>query len=133
MTNTGDKPIYHLGLSLHLPETEDNADGSIVGYYLWYGRTQFVNLTTRVEADDVPLLPGESCVLKVPEDSARAWKPYKAKENLPNPKKIRLQLSSLTFGDGTGLFGPDGYPLPNKEQSSVAPCRDAAYQSRLQR
>ncbi|HEX8921542.1 MAG TPA: hypothetical protein VF766_08680 [Pyrinomonadaceae bacterium] len=112
VTNTGKKPIYFLSLSLHLPEVEGDTEGSIIGYQLRYGRIELVDLGASLQPDDMPLQPGGSIFLKVPENSVGGWKLFKVRKKISAPKKIRLRLQLLNHGDGTGFRGSDGTPLP---------------------
>lgn len=120
--NTGTKPIYLLILSLHLPDVKGQAAGSIVGFQLWQGRTELGDFKAPVQSDDVPIRPGESQVIRVPENKVRGWKLYKAQKNFPNPKKIKLNILLINFGDGTGFSGPDGVPENRTKQGTNAPC-----------
>lgn len=134
VTNTGMKPIYFLSLSLHLPEVKGDTEGSIIGYQLRYGRIELVNLDSSLQPGDVPLLPGGSVLLKVPESSAGGWKLFKVRKKISDPKKISLRLQMLNHGDGTGFRGSAGTPLPDyKKLSSTSPCGEASRESLLGR
>ncbi|HEY0080619.1 MAG TPA: hypothetical protein VGB73_18590 [Pyrinomonadaceae bacterium] len=125
VTNTGEKPIYLLVLSLLMPEVSGNTPGSIIGAQLRYGRTGFGNLAEKIEWDDVPIRPRESIILKVPENIVKGWKLYKTEKNISNPKKIRLKLLFVNFGDGTGLSGPEGSLIPHRSKRDTnIPCRE---------
>ncbi|HWS90542.1 MAG TPA: hypothetical protein VN282_26475 [Pyrinomonadaceae bacterium] len=111
VTNTGTKPIYYLYISVHLPNVFAPT-GHPFALPLQYGRTRLIALDEPVRPDDVPLLPGEVVVLKVPAEQAELWRQGRAKGDRPNPKRIELTFRNLNFGDGTGFIGSIGKPLP---------------------
>jgi hypothetical protein len=122
VTNTGAKPIYHLHISVSLPDVVAPS-GHSIGFPLQYGRTALIDLGEPVRPDDVPLLPGGVVVLKVPENPVEAWKLLRARGDRPNPKKIVFRFNSLNFGDGTGFIGSTGKPLPEvKERGANVTC-----------
>jgi hypothetical protein len=122
--NTGDKPIYYLYISVILPDTKHDETGHTIGYQLWYGRPALVDLTAPILPDDVPLQPGESCTLKVGQNSVEGWEVYKAKKNIASPKKLEIRFELINFGNGTGFDGPDGAPIPFRKQGENVSCRE---------
>ena len=118
--NVGTKPIYYILMTLVLPDVKVN--GVTVGYRLRYGRSDFVDLFEPVRPEDVPLLPGESYVFKVEEKSVRGFEFGLSKGLIPDAKKTFVHLQMITFGDGTGLAGPDGMSLPNKGRGENRAC-----------
>jgi hypothetical protein len=109
--NTGSKPIYYLFISITM------RDFLVQGYPLrvgvMYGRPELVYLTTALEADDVPIQPGESVTLKVPENMVKSFEKLRDEEQRDDPKKVRFNPQLINFGDGTGLVGPHGKPTPD--------------------
>jgi hypothetical protein len=112
-TNTGTKPIYYLYIAFLLPDDVMVETGKGLIYQLRYGRIQLSDFNEPVRSDDMPILPGESAVLKVSDLSAKSWKALKAGGKVANPKKLRFWFQLLNHGDGTGFMGPDGLRLPN--------------------
>jgi hypothetical protein len=112
VTNTGTKPIYYLYISVYLPDVFAPT-GHNFGFPLKYGRNELVAFDEPVRPDDVPLLPGEVVVLKVPEEQAELWRRGRAKGDRANPRKIELIFDNLNFGDGTGFITSDGVSIPN--------------------
>ena len=114
VTNTGTKPIYFLELDILLPKTISPAGGPL-GFDLVYGRMEFIDLTEKAQPDDVPLRPGESCVLKAPENQVRGFENIEGARNYfhSDIKLVYLVFTHLSFGDGTGFAGIQGTPLPN--------------------
>jgi hypothetical protein len=111
VTNTGDKPIYFLSLSLILPEIIGTS-GYKSGFTLHYGRTQLGNLVNKAEPDDIPIKPGEIYIFKIAEAQVLGWDSFRRRENKPQPKKVILHFQILSFGDGTGFVGTNGLALP---------------------
>ena len=123
VTNTSDKPIYYLDLWLVYPEIISDG-GRRVGVVLRYGRTDFINFATRPLPTDVPILPGATITLKIPEQDQKGWLAHKVRENRPDPKKVEISFTQLSFGDGTGFNGSDGRPYPHKRQASNRVCSE---------
>ena len=117
VTNKSDKPIYYLSL-LVIPQSETVADEK-VAFWLHYGRPQLNNFSTSILSTDVPLLPNETCVLKIPETSADGWERTRTKHNKPQPHKIGLVFQALNFGDGTGFMDTQGTPVNKQDQAAL--------------
>jgi hypothetical protein len=113
--NTGDKPIYYLKLLLVMPEVKENDES--VAFVLRYGRPELLRFSEHPTPDDIPLSPGASCVLKVPESSSKGWELAKAHRGKTDPQRISLVFQLLNFGDGTGFGRTDGVPIPFKKSS----------------
>jgi hypothetical protein len=109
--NTGSKPIYYLCVSIRMPDVI--VHGYQYGTQVIYGRRELVKFTTPIRADDVPILPGESVVLKVSEKRVRGYENSRDKENRNEAKKVTFHLQLINFGDGTGLASDQGLPMPD--------------------
>jgi hypothetical protein len=120
VTNIGDKPVYEFFLYLVF-DVEDNSGQDKLAP-VDFGRAELGDHRVRATAEDVPLKPGESCILKIHPGQLGAWE--HSRESEPHPKKIRVVFQLLSFGDGTGYIGSDGTAVPRKpgQQSSVGPC-----------
>jgi hypothetical protein len=116
--NTGSKPIYYLYVVISMPEVI--VQGYPLGFRVTYGRSDLLFLSTPIMSDDVPILPGESITLKVPENKVRGYEKTQDTYKKDDPKKIEFELQFMNFGDGTGLQGRDGRtaPDPVRKQSS---------------
>jgi hypothetical protein len=116
--NTGTKPIYFLRLGMSFVDVKRDS-GYEIGYAFVYGRMDLIDIGNRAGPEDVPLLPGETYVFKLHEEYVKGWNWYRTRvEVKPQPKKIRVYLSVLNHGDGTGYVGSDGAPIPNRKKSS---------------
>src|SRR5215207_4380826 len=111
VTNTGSRPIYFVTLLLLLPGAKMGGVQPI--YQLRYGRRALGSFTAIARPDDVPLAPGASAFIKVPEGEALVWERWRARGAATDPQKLVLVLHQLNFGDGTGLVGRDARPMPN--------------------
>jgi hypothetical protein len=122
VTNTGEKPIYEFYLDLIL-DVKDST-GQNVSAPVYYGRAELGDHRVKATERDLPLKPGESCVLKIHPGQLGAWDIIRRKESRPHPRTIRIKFVTLSFGDGTGLMGPDATPVPRKvaERSGLARC-----------
>lgn len=109
ITNKSGRPIYYLSF-LVKPQSENLAEEN-VAFWLHYGRPQLNNFSTPIESTDVPLLPDEAIVLKIPESHANGWEESRAKNKKPQPRKVGLIFQALNFGDGTGYFDAQGTPV----------------------
>jgi hypothetical protein len=110
VTNSSEKPIYFLNFYLVLPGMKDGV-GNKLYFWLRYGRGQFLDFSTPVEKDDVPILPGEKYTLRLSESDAKQWNYVKDKQINPEPKVIGIKFHTLNFGDGSGFWGSDAAPL----------------------
>src|SRR6185436_15072376 len=70
VTNTSEKPIYFLDFFVIFPEFVEN--GGTKGIPLRYGRMDFIYHDTRPLPDDVPIKPGETYTLKIPDQDIEA-------------------------------------------------------------
>lgn len=111
ITNTGDKPIYALGLRLYFDV--QNESGYDLTTDISYGRPEVSDGRTRATADDVPINPGESKRFTIQPESVRAWDYGRRKKGYRLPTKVRIRFMDLRFGDGTG-FEFDGVPYPRR-------------------
>jgi hypothetical protein len=105
LTNTGDKPIYFLYITM---VTDVKHGGQRLVFPLTYGRAELGDIVTKARPDDVPIKPGETFVLKfgeVPE-----WERGVRENRWPEATKFRAELQLISFGDGTGYFGTQPYP-----------------------
>ncbi|HEY0101179.1 MAG TPA: hypothetical protein VGB76_19805 [Pyrinomonadaceae bacterium] len=115
--NTGSKPIYYLCLSVKMPDVI--VQGYQYGMQVIYGRWELVKFTNPIRSDDVPILPGESVVLKVSEKMVKGYESFRDKENRDDPKKVQFNLVLINFGDGTGLITYQGVPFPIQPEQSL--------------
>ena len=111
VTNKGSKPIYFVSLLLLLPGAK--LAGLQPVYRLRFGSPALASFTSIARPEDVPIAPGESAVIKVPEGEAVVWEKWKARGVATEPQQLVLVLHQLNFGDGTGFAGRDARPLPN--------------------
>ena len=116
--NTGAKPIYFLDLALDLPDTL-GPDGNLIGFSLLYGRTALVEVTAPLKPNDVPINPGEIHDFTIAERFVTGWEGIAHEFHIAQPKKVRVLLQFINFGDGTGLWRTDGAPLPHPKTSAT--------------
>lgn len=119
ITNTGDKPIYFLHMALRTnvaPGIEVILDDmnreGLLGLTVYYGRAELGDLISKPGADDVPIKPGETYTFTIHPGEVGGWEIAIREGAHPQPTQVKLVFQSLSFGDGTGLFGSDGHPYP---------------------
>jgi hypothetical protein len=123
ITNTGNKPIYFLSLSITLPELTA-PDGKNIGLVVHYGRGQLINIENKATRDDIPIMPGETYEFSFPSIVVESWEGFRHREKKPDPKKLILRFQALSFGDGTGFLGRNGMTVPSlpNESSGLDRC-----------
>ncbi|MBC7932922.1 MAG: hypothetical protein H7Z38_20355 [Rubrivivax sp.] len=118
--NTGIKPIYYVHLEIVMPEIIVDGGTLILG--MAYGRKELAFPDEPVELGDIPILPGESVWLKIPESKAKPYEHFRDKENRwADPKRIEIEVQAVKFGDGTYLLGKEGKLMnvvPKKRSSN---------------
>ena len=112
--NTGNKPIYFMYMVIFLPDMIVNGNPS--GFQVTFGRKDLFRVTTPVQPDDVPILPGESITLKIPGSQVSSYEKLRDEEKRPDPKKVEFDLQLINFGDGSGLRGTDGHLFPARRK-----------------
>ena len=128
VTNTSNKPIYFLLLWLELPDAKSDNNNPLA-FTLQYGRIDFIHFNTQPVDTDVPIPPGDTRTLTIPDEEQQGWRGDKLRRNLPDPGKVRIEFVHLSFGDGSGFDGAGrAYPY-GKQQSSTAPCRESPVQT----
>ena len=125
VTNTGDRPIYHVAFVLKTNVTgagvilnDNNGREDRFGFDVRYGSDDFADIITKARPGDVPINPGETVVLTIDSRETRPWEESVREGNHPQATRIQLIIQILSFGDGTGLFatGATPYPPPTKRQ-----------------
>jgi hypothetical protein len=114
LTNTGEKPIYFLYITL---ATDLKVSGDRLVFPQVYGRAELGDIVTKARSNDVPIQPGETHVFKI--DEAPTWERLSREQRLSQPTRLRAELQELSFGDGTGYFGNHPYPPAGKRQASL--------------
>ena len=112
ITNISDKPIYYFRMFLDLPDVKAEDDINL-GFPLRYGRGARTSFAVPLEPDDVPIKPGETYTLKIPEQLQQGWERFVARRGISKdePKKIKFIFQKLNFGDGTGYRFSSGIPF----------------------
>jgi len=122
VTNIGNKPIYSLAFILFLDVKA--AEGFRIETHVSYGRVELSDHRVRAMAADIPIEPGDSWSLKIDSGQVEVWARKRQEEGRPLPKKVLVRFQNLSFGDGTGLMGPAGTPVPRKisAESNLSRC-----------
>src|SRR5207237_4785444 len=67
LTNISNKPIYLLLLWLELPDTKSDNNNPLA-FTLQYGRIDFIHFNTQPVDTDVPIPPGDTRTLTIPDE-----------------------------------------------------------------
>jgi hypothetical protein len=116
LTNTGDKPIYFLYITMDTHVKFEGSGPEIV-FPLTYGRVELGDIVTKATSDDVPINPGETIILNAGD--AAAWEKAVREKRWPESTKFRADIQVLSFGDGTGYFGTQLYPPPGPPKGAL--------------
>jgi hypothetical protein len=120
--NTGSKPIYSLDFFIVMPEAL-GPDGNPLGFGFNYGRAALGDISERPTPEDIPIKPGETHTFRIEEKFAKGWEKHQADNKVPEPTRFQLKFSLVTFGDGTGLLGTSGAPLPGRSAGNARALR----------
>jgi hypothetical protein len=120
VTNTSEKPIYYLELVISLPDVL-SPTGHPIAFTLRYGRTDLIDFQAPLQPDDVPLRPGESCILSIPDKYKKGLdiRLSKLKMRYADIKRVYLFFQLLNFGDKTGFSNSGGAPIPTIPKSQI--------------
>lgn len=123
--NLSSKPIYHISINVHLPDTEPFRLGDI-WFPLQFGRPKLLQNSLRLqgitesERNAFPLTsiePGKSALIGIEggdETAEIARKQIETEFGHDNSatKRLELTFQVINFGDGTGYI--IGHPYPNR-------------------
>jgi hypothetical protein len=124
--NTGSKPIHYVYLIVHMPDLVLE-DGNALTFRVKYGRHWLADADATTQTEEPPIPPGESVTLKLPENRWKAYEALREEKRRADPKRVRLVLQIIDFGDGTGFESNKGVPLTyTREKSSLnnAPAKE---------
>jgi hypothetical protein len=116
LTNTGDKPIYFVYITMDTDVKFDRVGPEIV-FPLTYGRAELSDIVTKATSDDVAIKPGETIILTAGD--ATAWEKGVREDRWPDATKFKAEIQILSFGDGTGYFGTGLYPPAGRPRAAV--------------
>ena len=107
--NISNKPIYSIRMDVIVHRV-----GQIsLGFFLNYGRRELFEFNQPVTDKDVPLLPGESCILTANSQWRQELMPmYKNNDEAyaRDTNRVSLAFQRLNFGDGTGYVRRRPFP-----------------------
>lgn len=115
VTNTGDRPIYYLDIAMDTGVGFGGSGPHIV-FSVRYGRWELGDIVTKAASDDVPIKPGETCILGI--TNVTAWETGIREKRWPDATSFTSDLQVISFGDGTGIWGTEPYPPPKKPGAS---------------
>jgi len=117
--NTGDKPIYYVHVEIVMPEIVING-GELV-LMMAYGRKELAYPDVPIKGDDIPILPGETVALKVPEGTLKAFEEFRDADKVyADPTKVKIVVNAVNLGDAY-YMGRDGQlmpPVPKKRSAT---------------
>ena len=117
--NTGTKPIHYLYVILDMPDVLLE-DGVPLSFRVSYGKSSLSEASPPLRPDETPIPPGESVTLKIQEKRWKAYEMIREEKERADPRRVRLELQILEYGDGTGFESIKGVPLlPQPKKSSL--------------
>ena len=130
--NISSKPIYHISINVHLPDTEPFRLTGDIWFPLRFGHPKLVNSSLRLE--DIteserkehpltPLEPGKSVLIGIDDKIAEyVRKQIETEFGSDNPatKRVESTVQVINFGDGTGYIIGQPYPS-NRKIGFVSP------------
>lgn len=118
ITNTGDKPIYLINLNVRSAE---KITGNFIGLgILNYGNVTLGDFTLSAEQTaqerekSESLAANESVELVITKEQVLSFRKFLSERNYRDFPRMILNLSVLSFGDGTGFMTPTAVPMPYK-------------------
>lgn len=110
--NKSERPVYFLGLSFGFPEIEmvvntgTGIQKGIYGFSVSIGdpRLRYQGESAK-DSDELVIAPGKEIVVKLPEQESKTFLAYLTGIGWEQQaiKKIRLDVTYINFGDGTGV------------------------------
>lgn len=120
ITNTGNRVIYYLDLSLtsaeeFMPRHRVGATSIRLGNPKLGDYSQSVDHFLSERAATIPFEPSDSKSFSITKEKAAGfWRVMQEKGYSPESKLV-LELQTLSFGDRTGLFTRDAIEMPGKK------------------
>jgi hypothetical protein len=115
--NISDKPIYYIRVAIIVDEIKPAPNFYPLNFVYRFGNSRHINLGSLAEPEDESIKPGESLVIKIPQDQVEGWNRWKAEQNFPPVTKVQFYFELVNFGDGTGYFG--GEPSSHKPKRAA--------------
>lgn len=116
--NTGSKPIYYVHISILMPEIIINR--GTLALNMSYGRNKLKFPDEPVLPDDVPILPGETITLKIPEGQVKAYEGFRDEDKMfSDPKRIEIEVNAVNLDD-TYFMGRKGELMPRVPKKKSA-------------
>ena len=125
--NTGSKPIHYLYVILDMPDVLLE-DGAPLSFRVSYGKSWLSEASAPLRPEETPIPPGESVTLKIQEKRWKGYEMLREEKKWSDPKRVRLELQILDYGDGTGFESTQGAPLlypPKKSSLDKPPVRES--------
>lgn len=128
VTNTGSKPIHYVYVILLMPDVFLE-DGVPLSFRVKYGRHWLSETSDPAQPEEPPIQPGESVTIKLPESRWKAYEATRERMKKEDPKRIKIELQIIDFGDGTGYESTKGVPLTypiRKSSRDKLPARESS-------
>lgn len=114
VTNTSDKPIYFLSLDIEMVDLAPDRPNAITGFFLTYGRGEFIEQNTKPIPEDVPIEPKATHTLVISENQRNGFEKWRTENKGRDSLKLRMWINHLSYGDGTGFTSLGALPFPFK-------------------
>jgi len=114
ITNTSDKPIYFMSLSIDMPDLLQEPPGVVKAFPLSYGRADFFEQNTKPLPEDIPIKPNATHTFVIDANQLAGYEAWRTRKNAKDPVKLELFINHLSYGDGTGFTTLGALPFPFK-------------------
>jgi len=99
--NVSAKPIYFMLVYLVFPDWPPPANGR-VGVPIPFGERKYIDFNTIADPRDPHLNPGETFIFRIPEKLQKGLR-VKHERDPEVMKRLEFDISTVSFGDGTGI------------------------------
>ena len=137
--NVSDRPVYSVNMLVLFPDIPaplpvTRADGitparSASGFPLTFGSPRLGDIKELAAPEDESLQPGETYVFKVPDSRVQGLKSMERRMGLTrvNTGRIEIEITVISFGDGTGLVGRRKRDYRNKGGGGIIPLEEPIF------
>jgi len=96
--NTSNKPIYYVHVDIAMPDIIISGGKFVL--MMAYGRKELSFPDEALKPDDVPILPGESVTLKIPEGQLKGYEKSRDQDKMySDPERVEIEVNAVRTDD----------------------------------